>query len=280
MLFRSQLRGQLRGQLDDQLGGQLGGQLRDQLDDQLDGQLGDQLRGQLGDQLRGQLRDVCAQATHWGLWRISWLTHWLHINTLPGVEPAAGELVATMHAYRTFCVPTFTIPLEGVVIALGPHISCTFDPDRRLHNSTGPAWEWPGGETIHAWHSTRVPGWVIESPTVEKIGAEKNTEIRRCAIESFGWPEYLDSLNLTPVSVEADPGNPGHELALYDAPDARDLFGGDVRLLVMRNASRDRDGSRRTFAETVPATCATAVDAAAWQFNVNPDTYRTLQRAT
>jgi hypothetical protein len=53
-----------------------------------------------------------------------------------------------------------------------------------------------------------------------------------------------------------------------------------VRLLVMANASRDRDGARRTFAETVPAEITTATAAAAWQFGCDPNLYRSLERAT
>ena len=48
----------------------------------------------------------------------------------------------------------------------------------------------------------------------------------------------------------------------------------------MNNASRDRDGSRRRFAETVPAHIDGAVAAAAWQFDVPTDEYRQLARAT
>jgi hypothetical protein len=58
---------------------------------------------------------------------------------------------------------------------------------------------------------------------------------------------------------------------LYDEP---------VRLLVMENASLDRDGTRRTFAETVPADIQTAAAAAAWQMDVTETTYRAIQRAT
>ena len=275
MLRSGQLHGQLYGQLHDQLGGQLRGQLGGQLGDQLYGQLGDQLYGQLYGQLDDQLRGV-----HWSGWRQAWLSHWLHVNTLPGITPAPPGLAATMVAYRTFCVPAFTIPLTGVVIGLGPHLECKFDATRRLHNQDGPAWSWPDGGAVWAWHGTRVPEWVIADPTVGKIAAETNTEIRRCAIENLGWATYLEHLGVAPVSVEPDPGNPGFDLSLYDVPDARELFGGDVRLLVMHNASRDRDGTRRTFAETVPATCGTAIEAAAWQFDIDPDIYRAIQRAT
>ena len=151
---------------------------------------------------------------------------------------------------------------------------------RQLHNARGPSVTYRDGWSLHHWHGTLVPAWVIDNPTVQQIAAEKNTEIRRCAIESLGWPAYLQALNVQPISVEDDPGNPGHQLALYDVPDADRLFGGHVRLLVMDNASRDRDGSRRTFGETVPGHLTSAVDAAAWQFDTDPTIYRTLQRAT
>ena len=172
------------------------------------------------------------------------------------------------------------LPMRGAVIVGDRPDNIRRDNTGRLHSNNGPALTYADGYTLHAWHGTRVPAWVIDAPTIEQIAVERNTEIRRCAIESLGWPTYLDRLGVSPVSVEPDPGNPGHDLALYDVPDARSLFGGDVRLLVMSNASRDRDGSRRIFAETVPASCASAVDAAAWQFGADPTTYRALERAT
>ncbi|HPB46902.1 MAG TPA: hypothetical protein PLP95_13695, partial [Microthrixaceae bacterium] len=151
----------------------------------------------------------------------------------------------------------------------------------QLHNDRGPAIRWRDGWALHFWHGTRVPAWVIDGPTVEKINAETNSEIRRCAIEAYGWDLYLEHLGANPVDVADDPGNPGHTLRLYDVPNSRELYdGNDVRLLVMDNASRDRDGSRRTYAETVPATIATCVAAAAWQFDVPETTYRELVRAT
>jgi hypothetical protein len=273
----AQLSVQLSGQLYGQLGGQLSAQLSAQLGAQLGGQLGGQLNAQLSDQLGDQLGDQL-NGLHWSGWRQAWQTHWLTINTLTGIQPAPADLVATLTAYQTFCVPTFTIPLRGIVIGLGPHVAVEFDNNRQLHCPTGPAWVWPTGEAIYAWHGTRVPEWALH-PTLEHIGAEKNTEIRRCAIEAFGWAEFLEALHAEPVDMADDPGNPGHQLALYDIP--RGYRGSiRVRLLVMQNASRDRDGRRRTFAETVPVDCTTAVDAAAWQFNIDPTVYRALQRAT
>jgi hypothetical protein len=150
----------------------------------------------------------------------------------------------------------------------------------RLHSPDGPAIRWGNEWALWFWHGTRVPSWVVEAPTVDLIKSESNTEIRRCAIESYGWGRYLDDLNVTPVDVAADPGNPGQTLRLYDLPDDAQPFDQPVRLLVMANGSLDVDGTRRTFAETVPADMPDAVAAAAWQFDVHPDTYRQLCRRT
>ena len=148
----------------------------------------------------------------------------------------------------------------------------------QLHDATGPSIAWGDEWQLWHWHGTQVPSWVIEAPTLGRIGAETNTEIRRCAIESYGWGRYLADVGAVPVSVEPDPGNPGQVLALHDLPEQ--IYAEPVRLLVMSNGSLDRDGSRRQFAETVPATCATAVEAAAWQYDVSPEMYRQLARRT
>jgi len=151
---------------------------------------------------------------------------------------------------------------------------------RRLHCADGPSVAYRDGWALHHWHGQLVPAWVIDTPTPDRIQAEKNTEIRRCAIERFGWDRYLDALHVIPVDDCDDPGNPGHRLRLYDLPDSAQLYGARVRLVVMDNASLDRDGTRRTYAETVPADMPDAVTAQAWAFDVDPTIYRSLERAT
>ena len=167
----------------------------------------------------------------------------------------------------------------GVLHVPAGGVAWQFDCDPGVYRR--PALAWPDGMSVHAWHGTRVPAWVVnDDATVDRIQAEPNTEIRRCAIERFGWDRYLTSLGVQPVSVEDDPGNPGHILRLFDLPDSAQLYDEPVRLLVMENASLDRDGSRRTFAETVPGDIRSAVDAAAWQFDCDPGVYRRLVRAS
>jgi hypothetical protein len=151
---------------------------------------------------------------------------------------------------------------------------------RRLHNPDGPSVTYRDGWSTHHWHGQLVPPWVIEDPTIDRIKSEPNTEVRRCAIEACGWGSYLDQLGVQPVDVAPDPGNPGRRLRLFDLPADTQPFTTPVRLLVMDNASLDRDGTRRTFAETVPVDMPDAVTAAAWQFDTDPTVYRAIQRAT
>jgi hypothetical protein len=150
----------------------------------------------------------------------------------------------------------------------------------RLHCETGPAVQHRDGWGLWFWHGINVPQWVVSDPTPEAIAAETNTELRRCAIESYGWDRWLDRIGAECVSCESDPGNPGRDLRLFDLPSGEQVYPEPVRLLVMHNASLDRDGSRRRFAETVPADVGSAVAAAAWQSDVPEETYRQLGRAT
>lgn len=153
----------------------------------------------------------------------------------------------------------------------------------QLHREDGPAISW-GGWGLSFWHGVRVPSWVAGAdggPTLERIRGESNTEIRRCAVEAYGWGRYLTDLGVTPIDVAPDPGNPGRHLELYDLPAREQMYREPVRLLVMTNASVDRGSrSRRIYGETVPAEMGDAVTAAAWQFDEDPDLYRQLARAT
>jgi len=158
----------------------------------------------------------------------------------------------------------------------------TWDPARktvRLHCAGGPALKFRDGWQVHAWHGRRVPAWVTESPTVEQITGENNTEIRRCAIEALGWPQFITQARLERIGRAApDPGNPGRHLALYDVPET--LWGSPVRLLLMTNGSAERDGTRRQYAETVAASCRTPVEAAAWQIGLTASQYTQTVRRT
>jgi hypothetical protein len=148
----------------------------------------------------------------------------------------------------------------------------------RLHCATGPAIGWRDGWRLYFWHGTRVPGWVIEEPLVERVHAETNVEVRRCAIEAIGWHTYIARAGLSLVDTAADPGNPGFGLQLYDLPER--VWGSPARVLLVTNGSAERDGNRRRYGLPVPADVPTAVHAAAWTYGLTGDQYLTMNRRT
>ncbi|WP_211245934.1 DUF6745 domain-containing protein [Actinomadura oligospora] len=152
------------------------------------------------------------------------------------------------------------------------------DGGRRPHSLDGPAVRYADGWGFHAVNGTRVPEWVITDPTPERIAAEPNIEVRRCAIERIGWDAYTEAAGLRLVGAAPDPGNPGSELRLFDLPS--DTWGTPARLLLAVNGSLERDGTRRRYGLTVPVDLPDPVAAAAWTYGLGPDQYARLQRRT
>jgi hypothetical protein len=148
----------------------------------------------------------------------------------------------------------------------------------RLHSSDGPAIAYPDGWRVHAWHGTRVPDWVITDPSPDRIAKESNVEVRRCAIERIGWNRFIDEADLDLLGSAPDPGNPGCELRLYHVPSA--VWGNAIRLLVATNGSVERDGTRRTYGLTVPASIDHPLSAAAWTYGLPAYVYARLARRT
>lgn len=176
-------------------------------------------------------------------------------------------------------------PREGVCVLAERPAALRTEPvpgtalgEVRLHDGSGPAVEYRDGWVVWSWHGTRVPAWVIEDPTPERIAAEHNVEVRRCAIEHLGWPAFVDQAGLALVGTAADPGNPGCELRLYDLP--REPHAAPARLLLAVNGSVERDGTRRRYGLRVPAWFDDPVDAAAWTYGLTGPQYARLARRT
>ncbi len=148
----------------------------------------------------------------------------------------------------------------------------------RLHGEDGPAVAFADGSAVHVLHGTVVPEWVVTEPTVERIHAEPNIEIRRSAIERIGWDRYVDQAGLKLLGTADDPGNPGFRLGLYDVP--ADTWGRPGRLLLTVNGSVEPDGRRRRYGLGVPAHIDDPLDAAGWTYGVSGQQYARLVRRT
>jgi hypothetical protein len=313
------LSGPLSGELEDQLSGQphgqlnsaLWGQLRGQIKGRLDGQLWDQLKsgpwdefwGQFGGDLRIQLgarrssRDEDQAWNEAETWGWGELLHsvfpWNDASALAFdgcVLPIAGcPADPRLDALSDVVTETgWLIPMPDAVIVGARPAVLHRDARGDLHNPAGLALAYPDGWGLYAWHGRRVPGWVITAPSIEAITAEKNVEVRRCAIESLGWDRFIAEAGLVPVAAGdstdpaaakvPDPGNPGQHLVLYDVPER--LWGDRIRLLMCTNGTPECDGTRRRYGLKVPARISDPVEAAAWTAGLGKDEYARMVRRT
>ena len=268
------------GAVGDAVDGAVRSAVHDAVHDAVDGAVDGAVRGAVDGAVDGAVRGAWwRHLSPWWSWD-AWRAACVEIVGVPAVQHLVDALRDANGAGWWWPHQEFVIVSDRPDFIHRERVAADGWGSHRLHCATGPAIRWGAEWAIWSWHGTTVPQWVVEAPTVERIAAEPNTEIRRCAIESFGWDRYLAALDVSPIDACDDPGNPGHRLELFDLPDEAQPFDERVRLLVMRNASRDRDGIRRTFAETVPADIGSALAAAAWQFDVDPSVYARLERAS
>lgn len=162
------------------------------------------------------------------------------------------------------------------VMAQRPVVVCGEHTDEGflLHNGTGPAVAFADGSAAYAWRGTVVPSWVVEEPTAQRILTERNVEFRRCAIERVGWEAFIAEAGLAVLGAAPDPGNPDHELLLYDLPAER------ARLLLAVNGSVERDGTRRRYGLRVPDWFDDPIEAAAWSYGLTGPQYAQMRRRT
>jgi hypothetical protein len=210
-----------------------------------------------------------------------------HVLAPPRLRDALGRVPlpeATAALVDAVAALGWWWPLAGAAVLTERPTELHVDRDRRLHRADGPAATWADGWSLCSWHGTGVPPDLVEGEgwDVERVLVETNAEIRRCAIERMGWQRFVGAAGLVQVGPDAvDPGNPGQSLRLFDLPDRlRDLYPRPARILLVTNASPDRDGTRRAFGLPVPADVPDALTAAATTFGLSPAEYRTLGRAT
>ncbi len=270
-----QLRGQLWGQLRDQLRDQLWGQLRDQLRGQLWGQLGDQLRGQLRDQLGGQLRGQLGDQlgeTSFEAWWLYWAHHWKTVNQFVP-NKMTDEQSALLQAWIDAHSASVWVPYANIAIVADRHTRLTRDPEGRLHSEDGlPAWEWADGTAVYAHHGRRVEPWVVSGETgperITLIDSEENIEVRRCAIERYGWGEYVTDAGWSPVAVDGCG-------ELFDVPGET-----GQRVCVVENGTVERDGTRRKYGLLCRAHHRSPLEAVAASYGVSAEQYGSLERRT
>jgi hypothetical protein len=138
-----------------------------------------------------------------------------------------------------------------------------FDDRNRLHCPDGPAIRFSDGVSIYAWHGTTIPADWIEKPgflTAAMALGVQNTEQRRCACEILGWNTILKELNAVVIDEDED-------------PEIGTLLEVDIPEIGKEKFLRAQCGTKREFAMPVPPEMKTALEANAWTFGFDAETF-------
>lgn len=161
---------------------------------------------------------------------------------MPGFEQLTPKITDMLNTAFAVQQPMPWWPLCGVAIMCRKHTSLTLDERYRLHNETGPAWEWADGTRLGFLEGVNIPGWVIREPDPAKfLKYLRNDEQRRVAFAAYGWQRAADELGWTVINDSGDP----YTGVLYELPDKllTDSNGRSLNLLVGRNASPHPGGN-------------------------------------
>lgn len=232
-------------------------------------------------QLRENPREVWSQIRSqmyrcgYGQHDASWLSFYDFFGRFCGLEKEVERLNGVIRIGRS---AGWWWPFSGAVVLTERPVEMHRDAQGRLHCETGPALRYPDNWDVWVWHGVRVESWVIDgTATIQKILSEPNTEVRRCAIEAYGWPRFIEDAKLDLVGGPTqDPGNPEQSLTLYSIPER--IYDEPVNVLIATNGTMERDGTRRTFGLTVPADINDPVAAAAWGYGLEPGDYAEMVR--
>lgn len=188
-----------------------------------------------------------------------WLGLFAHLGRLDGLRGLAA--VAAEAGWWW--------PYENLVIVTQRPAELHREESGRLHRGDGPALAYPGGFELHAWRGMPMPAdftATLGTLSLERIGQERNAELRRVMLEVYGFDRYLADTGATPVD--------------------RDVMGvlwrinlpGDEPVVMVEvvNATPEPDGTRRTYWLRVPPRTRTAREAVAWTFGLDPAAYRPL----
>jgi hypothetical protein len=205
----------------------------------------------------------------------AWLAEAAFLHEVCGLRPA-GDRWDTLCAWADACSAGWWWAFEEfALVSERPreiHAEQVGPPGRgshRMHRADGPAISWRDGQALHYWHGTPVPQWVVgDDCGPRRIDVELNMEARRCAIERYGWDQYLAEKRLVPL--ESDGWG-----ELYDDPTAPGR-----RVVVVTNGTPERDGTLRRYGLTVPAELTSPLEAVAWTYGLTPRQYELIQRRT
>ena len=274
--------------VDDAVNGAVRGAVGDAVGGAVDGAVDGAVRDAVGDAVRGAVRGAWWRYLGAGRWWVhgsAWTSYFRDVCglVLEGDlwDRARAFEQTQQSAWAWWPHRRFVIVCDRPSAIHREQVSPRGWGSHRLHNDSGPAVAFRDGWGVWAIHGVRVTEQIVMRPetlTPADIMAINNAEVRRVAIERFGWPEFVEAAGLILVDECPDPANGDHALRLYNAPDG--LLGFDARVLVCTNATPERDGTVRRFGLTVPVEIESALAAAAWTFDETAENYAALEKAS
>ena len=249
----------LSSNLGNNLGANLGNNLRASLCDNLWNNLGDNLCANIGANLRASLCDslwanlganlranLWDNSTLWGSWSFGWLAFCEFPLELGHTYPSniAEKLSSTMRHARTcggwlYAYPKIAFQSQRPTVIAR-------DAAGRLHHETSQAMLFADGYGFYSWHGYRLPTsheWLIAEKhkiTPDHIEKESNAELRRIALEIFGFDRYLAAREAKVIATDELHGQPRRLLSCK-------VGGEKILVLEVINGSDEPDGSRRKF---------------------------------
>ena len=138
--------------------------------------------------------------------------------------------------------------------------------DGLLHNLGGPAIVFADGTAAWVIDGMVVDRALVEAPeTVDPLLAlsHPNMEVRRVLIGRIGYERIVAAAARHPVAEDTS-GKLWHLPHEFEP----------IALVEVENATVESDGSRKRYFLRVPPTCATAREAVAWTFGLDPAAYQ------
>ncbi|WP_294129627.1 DUF6745 domain-containing protein, partial [Sphingomonas sp.] len=191
--------------------------------------------------VRDSVRDS-VMASVWdsvfGQHEAGWLSSYDFFSEVCGLRKETQKLSGLLALSQS---AGWVLPHRHICLASERHCVLERDKQGRLHSVSGPAVAYPDGWAIYALHGVRVPEWIITRPqeiTIEKIGAEKNVEIRRVMIERYGEERYIVDSGMKPVAHDERFGTLYVERAESGRPIAK------IKVI---NRTAEPDGTFRSY---------------------------------
>jgi hypothetical protein len=233
--------------------------------DRVAGPLRARLREDLPEPARAALLDA-VYGQHDAGWLAAFAAAGTVLPNLGAAEPVTPGLDALAALARTV---GWWWPYAEVAILTERPVVLHRDNVGRLHHGDGPALAYPDGYALHAWRGMPIPtDLVAELPhlTAERIGAERNAELRRVMLEHYGYERYLRESGAE--RVQSDECGALWRLAFRDDE--------ALTMVEVVNSTPEPDGVHRVYWLRVPPRTATAREGVAWTFGLTEEEYAPL----